>query len=400
MNSLKNQVKALVGQNLTNAQISERLGVSKRTVERNLRDLREEGFDTTRNHENYRTGTSEPTPPVDPVTQFKKDAEKQSLSHKYSNTQQKYNVALKELDALSDYVETLKEFKASKFAPVLEFTERHTGYSEAVAVAVASDWHIEEPVKSSSVSGLNEFNLEIADRRAENFFINIAKLVRMFQKDTKIDKLILALLGDFISNYLHDELVEVNDLAPVTAAIKAKDMLITGIQFLLEKTNVSIHLVCKCGNHGRTTKKNRHATELGNSLEYFIYDSIAGYFRNEERITIDINDGYHTYVRVFDTMLRFHHGHMVQYQGGIGGITIPVNKAIAGWNRGKKADIDIFGHFHSRFDGGNFICNGSLIGYNSFAVAIKAAFEKPSQTFFLVDKTHGKTVTTPIFLEN
>ncbi len=394
--SIKNKVKAGVGQNLTNAEMAARFGIGKRTVGRILQTLRTAGFDTSRTYQQV-VSTKKV---VDPETQFKEDVQKNSLTHKYTHNLQKYNAALKEIDALSDHIETLKEFKGSKFTPVLEFAERHTGYSEAVAVAVASDWHIEEPVKASSVSGLNEFNLDIADYRAENFFINVAKLVRMFQKDTKIDKLILALLGDFISNYLHDELVEVNDLAPVAAAIHAKNMLITGIQYILEKTDVDLHLVCKCGNHGRTTKKNRHATELGNSLEYFIYDSIAGHFSNEGRVSVDINDGYHTYIRVFDTVLRFHHGHMVQYQGGIGGITIPVNKAIAGWNRGKKADIDIFGHFHSRFDGGNFICNGSLIGYNSFAVAIKAAFEKPSQTFFLVDKTHGKTVTTPIFLEN
>src|SRR5208282_6842766 len=95
--------------------------------------------------------------------------------------------------------------------------------------------------------------------------------------------------------------------------------------------------------------------------------------------------------------IRFHHGHAIKYQGGVGGITISVNKAINSWNRNRNVKLDIFGHFHQFFDGGNFICNGSLVGYNAYAVAIKAAYERPSQTFLLVNKKHNtKSIVAPI----
>jgi hypothetical protein len=42
--------------------------------------------------------------------------------------------------------------------------------------------------------------------------------------------------------------------------------------------------------------------------------------------------------------------------------------------------------------------NGSLVGYNAFALSIKAGFEPPKQAFFLIDKSVGKTVVTPIIL--
>ena len=35
---------------------------------------------------------------------------------------------------------------------------------------IASDWHVEETVKASTVLGKNEFNLEIAEKRVVNFF--------------------------------------------------------------------------------------------------------------------------------------------------------------------------------------------------------------------------------------
>ena len=145
--------------------------------------------------------------------------------------------------------------------------------------------------------------------------------------------------------------------------------------------------------------KTRKATEAGHSLEYIMYNSLANYFRNEKRVKFLISKSYHSYVEVFDTTIRFHHGHNVRYGGGVGGIYIPVNKAIAQWNKLRWADIDCFGHFHQRVDGGNFLANGCTIGYNAYALSIKAGFEKPSQTFFLVDKKRGKTATWPILVE-
>ncbi len=114
-------------------------------------------------------------------------------------------------------------------------------------------------------------------------------------------------------------------------------------------------------------------------------------------------EGPHSYIELYPgqpgaTTIRFQHGHMVKYGGGVGGLTIPLNKAIAQWNRGKHADLDVLGHFHQMFDGGNFIVNGSLIGYDSFALSIKASYEKPKQALFLIDRKRGRTFTCPILL--
>jgi hypothetical protein len=78
---------------------------------------------------------------------------------------------------------------------------------------------------------------------------------------------------------------------------------------------------------------------------------------------------------------------------------IPAFKKISQWNKAKHADIDVFQHFHQQKDGGNFICGGSLCGFDEFALSIGADFEVPQQLFFLVDhKRKQKTLTCPIFL--
>ena len=64
----------------------------------------------------------------------------------------------------------------------------------------------------------------------------------------------------------------------------------------------------------------------------------------------------------------------------------------------KHADLTVFGHFHQSVSHKDFVCNGSLIGYNAYAERIKAEYEAPQQSFFLIDREHGKTIEAPIFL--
>jgi len=116
----------------------------------------------------------------------------------------------------------------------------------------------------------------------------------------------------------------------------------------------------------------------------------------EKRVKFTLEEAYHTYLTVYGRVLRFHHGHNVRYGGGVGGLTIPTNKAIAQWNTVFRADVDFFGHHHTFTLHNNFVVNGSLIGYNGYAITIKAPFEKPKQAFLLLDKDRGVSVSIPI----
>jgi len=314
----------------------------------------------------------------------------------YKDEKQKTGILIKRIMELEKRESMLLALKSAK--AFYKISPSCSKGGEAVAVMVASDWHIEEVITSEQTTGINIFNEEVCKNRVRRFFQHGLKLIQKEQKDVAINTLVLALLGDFISGSIHDELIEGNRLLPMFAIIEAQEHLASGIQFLLDNSNLNLIIPCASGNHGRTTKKVHISTEAGNSLERFMYYNLAQRFVGNKRVQFVISEGYLTYVKVFNTTLRFHHGHAVKYGGGIGGITIPVNKAIAGWNRGRKSDIDVFGHFHQVFDGGNFICNGSLIGYSAYALSIKASPEPPQQAFFLIDKEFGKTVSAPIIL--
>jgi hypothetical protein len=280
-----------------------------------------------------------------------------------------------------------------------------SGKSESIAVFAWSDWHLEELVLADQVSNTNEYNLKIADARFLKLLHGGMAWWKIASRDTTIKTIVLALLGDFITGSIHEDLAEGNQLAPADAIHKAYSMIVSGIKFMLENTprDVTFVIPCHSGNHGRMTQKQRIATEAGNSLEYFMYLILRDYFQTEKRVKFIVQPGYHSYVRCFDGAynIRCHHGHQMSYQGGVGGISISVNKAIAKWNTSMPdISLDLFGHFHTRFDGGAFISNGSLIGMTAYGVSIKAGWERPSQTFFLVNREYAsKTLVAPIFVE-
>lgn len=217
-------------------------------------------------------------------------------------------------------------------------------HSEAVAVVIASDWHVEEEVKPDAVNGKNRYNLDISKASAERFFNGALKLVRKEQQDVNLNTMIVMLGGDFISSNIHEDIVESCLLRPVEAAVYAMNLLEAGIKFLLENSELNLVVPCHSGNHGRITSQQRIANEKGNSLEYFMYYVLANRFANEPRIQFIVSEGYHQYISTMGSVLRTHHGHYVSYGGGVGGITIPINKAIAQWNsKDDYADIDAFG---------------------------------------------------------
>src|SRR5271156_3523874 len=177
-----------------------------------------------------------------------------------------------------------------------------SGVSESAAVMVWSDWHSEETVLPEQVSGKNEFNLEIFHQRFWNLLRGNLAWFRINAAATTIKTVVLALLGDFITGSIHDDLMEGNQLQPAQAIHNVFSYLVKAIDYVLENTPKDVELVIPChsGNHGRMTQEQRIATEAGNSLEYFMYLMLRDYFQDEKRLQFNVQPGYHSYVRFFD----------------------------------------------------------------------------------------------------
>lgn len=273
------------------------------------------------------------------------------------------------------------------------------GLKDAIPVFCLSDLHIEERVDSDQVNGLNSYDPTIATARLKQYFESVLWLLEGHRKMANIDKIVLWIGGDTLTGFIHDEFKESNWLHPVEAILLLQDLLCSGIDLLLKHGGVNeIIIPCNFGNHGRTNPEKTIATAAKNSFEWLMYHNLAGYYKNNPKVRFNIANSYHLYMDIYDTVVRFGHGDHIKYGGGIGGLTIPINKKIAAWNTSRHADIDVMGHFHQLTNHRHFIVNGSLIGINAYALSIGATFEPPQQAFFMIRPERGMSAFAPIYV--
>jgi hypothetical protein len=330
--------------------------------------------------------------------------QKAKIAHeKHSFTERKYKLLMQEHERVVTELEQLTMVSNGNVKPMDIKPRKTKRENEAVPCLVWSDWHTEEKVDPRSIGGKNKFTLDIAKQRAAHVAQSSLKLIEEDSKRVLINDVAIFILGDFITGNIHEENVENAQLQPVEAALFAQGLLEGAIDFLLANSKLNINVYCKVGNHSRITHKVHVSTEFGNSLELAMYVSMMKRYRdrNEKRVSFHIEPSYYSIVNILGVRVRFHHGHAVSYGGGVGGLHIPLRKAIKSWNETARADFDIMGHYHSFLEHSTmrYLVNGSLIGYNAYAERVKAIIEPPIQGYCLIHKKYGVTRMTPVFAE-
>ena len=308
-------------------------------------------------------------------------------------------------NGLSITQEEYDNFQALKNATELPFEKydiKFHSHKDGIryAIALYSDAHIEETVEPASVLGKNEYNVEIAEMRIKNYFNNLATCIN---KD-HVDELIFASLGDTISGYIHDELAQTNGLTPSEATIKAQSLIYCGLDFLCKNTNLnSIKFIGIVGNHSRTTKKIQHSNGYKLSYEWIMYQNIKNMCEitglpiefnipESEMAVADMPDG---------NRFVFVHGYQIK-SGGSGtvcGIYPALNRLAMKWDRTFNQDKIYLGHFHSCVSIPNATVNGSIIGFNSFALSNGFAYEEPAQMYEVYDSERGLLLTRKIYCD-
>lgn len=301
-----------------------------------------------------------------------------------------------ELEKLLHIKESVPQYKSIKIE-----ASKSSGGNEATAVVLASDWHVEQKVDPTKIMYPNEYNLDIAKARAKQFFDATLILLREAEQNVKINKLVLWLGGDFITGNIHTENLKICQLGSPQAICLARDLLISGIEFLLKETNVEIVIPYNHGNHARITDKVWKSSEEDNSLEYILYDMIAFHFKDEKRIKMVAPNGSVATIEIYGLKIGFVHGHHgFRYLDGVGGLYIPARKYIMRKFSKGNYYLVCMGHHHQYLQDTMFLCNGSMIGYDQYADSCGFPYDIPKQTFFLIEsKRQCRTVTRPILFD-
>lgn len=330
--------------------------------------------------------------------QLQADAELARLRAEVVGLRSRYKAALSQIDRereRADALVSLKGMTPVRQNAVPKKVQKH----DATMVVLLSDIHCEETVRAEQVNGLNRFDLEVCEARLAELQRRFFEMLAHERQLCRIDRVCLWFGGDWISGMIHPELAEENALHPL-AAIRWIGERMRGFLDAVADDVRDVVVATSCGNHGRTTEKLR-TNEADTSYEHHLYLTMRS-AEKRRNVRWQIGEGHLNYLDLDGFRIRFCHGHAVRYQGGIGGIHVPLNKAIAAWDATERSDLTCLGHWHqfSWSRAGRYVSNGSVIGHSAYAVRIKATYEPPCQAAIVID--HGRREVTkayPLFCD-
>jgi hypothetical protein len=321
------------------------------------------------------------------------------LEHQVAGLEKAKNRLLKEIAGRDEQIRVLAEIrKAKPLKPIV--AEKRVGATQrrGMPFGICSDWHVEEQVDPKKVNGMNAYDLTIAERCIES----VGEAFEWLSKDSRFDarEALIALIGDLFSGYIHEELEEGNFLSPVKAVVWLLDRL----EKMLRSVAANMPeierfvVVCRDGNHGRLTHRIRAATRSDNSLEWLMFHTLAARMANDPRFVFRVEESEWTYVEVYGKTFAFTHGDQFSYQGGVGGVLIPVRRKLNEIRKYRHFDHVSMGHFHTRHDFEDITINGSMIGVTPYSIRSGFTPEPRRQSWFMVDSERGKSTSAPIWL--
>ena len=295
-----------------------------------------------------------------------------------------------------------RRFMALTYEPRVRWAKgRKHPKSPGVPVLFLSDLHIGEVVRASEVRGSNGFNVETARARLRQVVETSVTLLKSHLAHSHYEGLLLLLGGDLISGGIHEELAQ-TDLpsTPLEQARVAADLLSDAVAFLVaEMGTVSVYGVP--GNHGRTSRRPRTKLYAADNLDYHAYMMIERDHRKTKGVTFQFPAARDLTIEVADRRILLTHGD--QFRGGDGmvGPAGPIirgdiRKRLIGQAIGQGHDLMLCGHFHQFIATQRLMVNGSLKGYDEYALSINVPWEPPQQLLFTIHPALGVNWLMPI----
>lgn len=275
--------------------------------------------------------------------------------------------------------------------------------STGTPVLVCSDWHYGETVKACQLNGVNAFNKEIAETRIQRLFAKTVELMTVHTAGAKYDQIVVPLLGDMLSGSIHEELAETNWEPPTLSIINLSNLLIGGFDLLL-KHFPRVLVPCVVGNHGRLHRKPRYKNRQWESFEFLLYHFLARHYRGDDRIHFEISDSTNLELSIYSTRLLLNHGDDFRGGGGISGSWSPIlrgdyKKRKQSMAVNRPYDLMLIGHWHTHQRLHGVRCNGTLKGFDEYAMANGYDFQLPIQDLFVLHPQYGVTCEWQVYLE-
>lgn len=307
--------------------------------------------------------------------------------------------------SLSSVIKSQPPF--STFAPYRLNSSGNSKIKES-AVLMLSDSHGDQEILSKRVQNLEEYNFDVACRRAERIVDTTISHLIENMKNYKFERLYIFGLGDYVNGDIH----KATEHSKWKNSIK--NAMGVGELFAMMITDLSryfpeIVFVSVSGNHGRKSiKKNYRGAQ--DNWDYLVAMHTAtrlSGLMEQNRLKFIIPDSWSAGVDIYGWNFLLNHGDDIRSWNSIPhyGIERKTRRLNAiGAVKGIIPNYFLYGHFHtsavSQHTNGEVIMNGSWAATDEYALESLGAYSEPYQWLFGVHPKYGISWRLPIKLRS
>lgn len=322
---------------------------------------------------------------------------------KHRDTLLSQNVRLTvRLDELEKSLQIVERVNGLTIDPPTWLVPTKPKRSSATLVVILSDTHFDEVVNLEEMEGLNCYNRQIAVMRLERWAQNVVKLSRHYLSGVTYDGIVIILGGDIFTGDIHEELSLTNEDTMIGSLLFWSEQISSAVGLLADEFK-KCHVTSVVGNHSRTTRKPRMKQRVKTNFDYLLAKMVERHFRTDKRITFDIPESADSLIKIYEHGHLITHGDQVSGGGGIGGIYPPIMRMRARKQArylatGKSFQTLWLGHWHQYISTPSMIVNGSLKGFDEYAMLMGFSHEQPQQALAIVTPERNITIQAPVFV--
>ena len=321
------------------------------------------------------------------------------------------------IDAIKKFTPSYKEVKKYKHRKP---TGKIKGDSVQSMIAPLTDTHIGDNVELEEMMGLNEYNIDIFNKRLYGWANQVITLAELRRNSAEVGELIVPMLGDMISGDIHEELARTNNDHCMGQMIRGANLISQALMFIAPHFD-KVRVPCVVGNHGRMTRKPPMKNKYMD-WDYMLYQWVSVFCQNQKNIEFHIPKTFMTTINVCNRNILLAHGDFINGGGSGTSINRGVSnmRNVLSFRKGLKEEINniqdnslesvpdsydsaLLGHFH-RIDeidigtGAVHIC-GCMKGGDEFAMQRVQAINKPRQLVLYYHPKYGEIGKEIIYLE-
>ena len=320
------------------------------------------------------------------------------------------------IDAIKKFTPSYKEVKKYKHRKP---TGKIKGNSVQSMIAPLTDTHIGDNVELEEMMGLNEYNIDIFNKRLYGWANQVVTLAELRRNSAEVGELIVPMLGDMISGVIHEELARTNNDHCMGQMIRGANLISQALMFIAPHFD-KVRVPCVVGNHGRMTRKPPMKNKYMD-WDYMLYQWVSVFCQNQKNIEFHIPKTFMTTINVCNRNILLAHGDFINGGGSGTSINRGVSnmRNVLSFRKGLKEEINniqdnslesvpdnydsaLLGHFH-RIDeidigtGAVHIC-GCMKGGDEFAMQRVQAINKPRQLVLYYHPKYGEIGKEIIYL--